>query len=323
MNQEIQEFLLNPNEERYVLKVKYKDIDFFYQKHKESFWTPNEIDFSRDIIDWEKMSENEKYFIKHVLAFFAASDGIVSENLVNNFSEIQLPEARSFLAIQIAMETIHSETYSKILEVLVSDEEEQSILLNAINNFSAIKKKAMWALKWTDRSKASFTERLIAFIAVEGIFFSGSFCSIFWLKSKGLLPGLCFSNELISRDEGLHCEFAIHLYNNYIENKLSEKRIKEILISAFETEEEFISESLPVSLIGMNNSSMKEYLQFITDRLLLQLNCSKVFNTKNPFSFMEMISLEGMTNFFEKRVSEYKKPTSQNFKIIDVFDDDF
>jgi ribonucleoside-diphosphate reductase beta chain len=258
------------------------------------------------------------------LAFFAASDGIVSENLVNNFfSEIQLPEARSFLAIQIAMETIHSETYCKILEVLVSEEEEQASLLNAINNFSAIKKKAMWALKWTDRSKASFTERLIAFVAVEGIFFSGSFCSIFWLKSKGLLPGLCFSNELISRDEGLHCEFAIHLYNNYIQNKLSEKKIKEILISAFETEKEFISESLPVSLIGMNNILMKEYLEFITDRLLLQLNCSKVFNTKNPFSFMEMISLEGMTNFFEKRVSEYKKPTSQNFKEIDIFDENF
>ena len=209
MNQEIKEILLKPNEERFVLKVKYKDLDVFYQKHKESIWTPSEIDFSRDIIDWEKMSENEKYFIKHVLAFFAASDGIVSENLVNNFfSEIQLPEARSFLAIQIAMETIHSETYCKILEVLVSEEEEQASLLNAINNFSAIKKKAMWALKWTDRSKASFTERLIAFVAVEGIFFSGSFCAIFWLKKRAMMPGLTFSNELISRDEGLHRDFA-------------------------------------------------------------------------------------------------------------------
>jgi len=320
MNQEI---LLTPNQNRFVFTVQYFDIDSFYQKHKAAFWTPQEIDFSQDLRDWSKMSNNEKYFIKHILAFFAASDGIVNENLVENFySEIQLPEARAFLSFQSAMETIHSETYRLLLEVLVVDLTEQSKLFEAILNFPAIKKKAEWALKWTNRKTASFAERLIAFVAVEGIFFSGSFCAIFWLKSKGILPGVCFSNELISRDEGLHCEFAIHLYNNYIKNKLSQNRIQEILVSALNTEKEFIVESLPVSLIGMNNNLMTEYLEFVTDRLLLQLNCNKIYNTKNPFPFMEMISLEGKTNFFEKRVSEYKKPT---FMVVEpiIFDDNF
>jgi ribonucleoside-diphosphate reductase beta chain len=317
--------ILVENKDRFVLTVDHHDIDEFYQKHKASFWFPQEIDLQQDLSHWINLSENERFFIKHILAFFAASDGIVNENLVHNFyNEVQYPEARAYYAIQIAIETIHSETYRLLIETYVSEREEQQSLFKAIDTFPAIKKKADWALKWTDKNKASFTERLIAFVAVEGIFFSGSFCSIFWLKKKGLMPGLTFSNELISRDEGLHCDFAINLYNNHIKYKLPNEKIKEILLSALEAEREFITESLPVRLIGMNSVLMTTYLEYVTDRLLVQLGCEKVFNVKNPFDFMDMISLEGKTNFFERRVSEYQKAgiiENEHKKL--VFDDNF
>jgi len=317
--------LLAKNTKRFVLTVKHPDLDRYYQNHLSTFWTPSEIDFSQDIRDWkQKMTDYEKHFIKYVLAFFAGSDGIVNENLIENFyREIQLPEARAFFSIQMAMETIHNETYRISLETLIQDRNEQENLFDAIEQIPSIKKKAQWALKWTDPKTASFTERLIAFVVVEGLFFSGSFCAIFWLKSRGLLPGICFSNELISRDEGLHCEFGLHLYNNYIVNKLSEKKIKEIVISAFETEKEFIIEALPVGLIGMNQKNMIQYIQYVADRLLLQMGCTKEYNVENPFSFMEMISLEGKTNFFERRVSEYKKKLNEESLHDVTFDDDF
>jgi len=315
--------LLSENKKRFVLAVKYPDIDKFYQIHLSTFWTPSEIDFSKDIRDWKKMTTDEKKFIKYVLAFFAGSDGIVNENLVENFSrEIQVPEARAFFSIQNAMETIHSETYRISLETLVQDSNEQEVLFDAIEQISSIKKKADWALKWTNPKTASFAERVIAFVIVEGLFFSGSFCAIFWLKSRGLLPGVCFSNELISRDEGLHCEFGLHLYHNYIVNKLSEEKIKEIVTSAFDTEKEFIIEALPVGLVGMNQKSMIQYIQYVADRLLLQMGCTKQYNVNNPFPFMEMISLEGKTNFFERRVSEYKK-INEEFSQDLKFDEDF
>ncbi|UUT40489.1 ribonucleotide reductase beta subunit [carnivorous sponge associated iridovirus] len=321
------ESILVENNNRFVLTVDHKDIDDFYQKHKASFWTPQEIDLQQDLAHWSSLNDDERYFIKHVLAFFAASDGIVNENLVQNFySEVQYPEARAYYAFQIAMETIHSETYKLLIETYVTDHDEQQSLFKAIETFPAIQKKADWALRWTDRDKATFAERLIAFVAVEGIFFSGSFCSIFWLKKKGLMPGLTFSNELISRDEGLHCDFAVNLYNNHIKFKLSKVRIEEILLSALDVEREFITESLPARLIGMNASLMTRYLEYVTDRLLIQLGCEKKFNARNPFDFMDMISLEGKTNFFEKRVSEYKKAgvmKNERKQGELIFDDDF
>jgi ribonucleoside-diphosphate reductase beta chain len=257
--------------------------------------------------DWEnKLSKDEQYFIKHILAFFAASDGIVNENLAENFvNEVQYTEAKFFYGFQIMMENIHSETYSLLIDTYVKDEEEKGKLFKAIENFPAIKKKADWALKWID--SPSFAERLIAFAAVEGIFFSGAFCSIYWLKKRGLMPGLTFSNELISRDEGLHCDYAVHLHNNHLVNKVPKERIKEIIIDSLNIEREFITESLPVSLIGMNSTLMTQYLEFVTDRLLVELDCEKEYNTTNPFDFMDMISLQGKTNFFEKRVGEYQK----------------
>ena len=251
-------------------------------------------------------SDDERFFIKHILAFFAASDGIVNENLAENFvNEVQYSEAKFFYGFQIMMENIHSETYSLLIDTYVKDDKEKDTLFKAIENFPAIKKKADWALKWIESD--SFAERLIAFAGVEGIFFSGSFCSIFWLKKRGLMPGLTFSNELISRDEGVHCDFAVHLHNNHIINKVPKERIKEILIDALNIEREFITESLPVSLIGMNAKLMTQYLEFVTDRLLDQFGCEKEFNVSNPFDFMDMINLQGKTNFFEKRVSEYQK----------------
>ncbi len=319
--------ILTENSNRFVLTVEHTDLDEFYQKHKAAFWTPQEIDLDQDLYDWRyKLNDEERYFIKHVLAFFAASDGIVNENLVDNFySEVQYPEARAYYSFQMAMETIHSETYRILIETYVTDREEQQLLFKAIETFPAIKRKADWALMWTNRDKASFAERLIAFVAVEGLFFSGSFCSIFWLKKKGLMPGLAFSNELISRDEGLHCDFAINLYNNHIQNKLSKDMVKKILLSALDVEREFITESLPARLIGMNAGLMARYLEFVTDRLLVELGCDKEFNTTNPFDFMNMISLEGKTNFFEKRVSEYKKAGIMEDKKQGrfVFDNDF
>ena len=274
---------------------------------KRVFGLLKKLIYIKIIIDWkEKLNDDERYFIKHILAFFAASDGIVNENLAENFvSEVQYTEAKFFYGFQIMMENIHSEVYSLLIDTYVSDDKEKDALFRAIEVFPAIKDKAEWALRWID--SPSFAERLIAFAAVEGIFFSGSFCSIFWLKKRGLLPGLTFSNELISRDEGLHCDFAVHLHNNHIINKVPKERIRGILIDALDIERKFITESLPVSLIGMNAKLMTQYLEFVTDRLLVEFGCEKEYNTKNPFDFMDMISLQGKTNFFEKRVSEYQK----------------
>ena len=300
--------LLKENKNRFVIfPIQHDDIWEWYKKSEASFWTAEEIDLHQDLSDWSnKLNDDERYFIKHILAFFAASDGIVNENLAENFvNEVQYSEAKFFYGFQIMMENIHSETYSLLIDTYVKDEKEKDKLFNAIDRFPAIMEKAQWALKWID--SPSFAERLIAFAAVEGIFFSGAFCSIFWLKKRGLMPGLTFSNELISRDEGVHCDFAVHLHNNHLVNKVPPKRIKEILIDALNIERMFITESLPISLIGMNAKLMTQYLEFVTDRLLVELGCEKEFNSSNPFDFMDMISLQGKTNFFEKRVSEYQK----------------
>jgi len=300
--------ILQENKNRFVIfPIQHHDIWEWYKKMEASFWTAEEIDLHQDLTDWNsKLSEDEKYFIKHILAFFAASDGIVNENLAENFvNEVQYSEAKFFYGFQIMMENIHSETYSLLIDTYVKDEAEKAQLFNAIEVFPAIRKKADWALKWIDSD--SFAERLIAFAAVEGIFFSGAFCSIYWLKKRGLMPGLTFSNELISRDEGVHCDFAVHLHNNHLINKVPTERIQKIILDALNIEREFVTESLPVSLIGMNAKLMTQYLEFVTDRLLSELNCPKEFNVTNPFDFMDMISLQGKTNFFEKRVSEYQK----------------
>jgi ribonucleoside-diphosphate reductase beta chain len=300
--------ILQENKDRFVLfPIEHDDIWEFYKQEEASIWTAEEIDLSQDIIDWEtKLTDNERHFIKHVLAFFAASDGIVNENLAENFlSEVQYTEAKFFYGFQIMMENIHSETYSLLIDTYIKDKDEAAKLFHAIDHFDAIKKKADWAIKWIE--SPSFAERLIAFAAVEGIFFSGSFCSIFWMKKRGLLPGLTFSNELISRDEGLHCDFACMLHNDHIVNKVPKERITQIITEALDIEREFIIEALPVRLIGMNSDLMTQYLEFVTDRLLQELHCDKIFNVENPFDFMDMISLQGKTNFFEKRVSEYQK----------------
>ncbi|MBR9915208.1 MAG: ribonucleoside-diphosphate reductase [Algicola sp.] len=305
---QVVEPILQENKDRFVIfPIQHHDLWEWYKKSEASMWTAEEIDLHQDLTDWtDKLNDDERYFIKHVLAFFAASDGIVNENLAENFvNEVQYSEAKFFYGFQIMMENIHSETYSLLIDTYVKDEKEKNKLFHAIETFPAIKKKAEWALKWIE--SPSFAERLIAFAAVEGIFFSGSFCSIFWLKKRGLMPGLTFSNELISRDEGMHCDFAVHLHENHLVNKVSKERIKEIIIDALNIEREFITESLPVSLIGMNAKLMSQYLEFVTDGLLADLGCEKVYNTANPFDFMDMISLQGKTNFFEKRVSEYQK----------------
>ena len=300
--------ILQPNDNRFVIfPIQHTDLCDWYKKQQACFWTAEEIDLHADIVDWNtKLSDDERYFIKHILAFFAASDGIVNENLAENFvNEVQYSEAKFFYGFQIMMENIHSETYSLLIDTYVKDEIEKDRLFRAIEVFPAIKKKADWALKWIESD--SFAERLIAFAAVEGIFFSGAFCSIFWLKKRGLLPGLTFSNELISRDEGMHCDFAVHLHNNHIVNRVPQERIREIILDALTIEREFITESLPVSLIGMNAKLMTQYLEYVTDRLLIEFGCDREYESTNPFDFMEMISLEGKTNFFEKRVSEYQK----------------
>jgi ribonucleoside-diphosphate reductase beta chain len=289
-----------------IFPIQHDDIWQWYKKQEASFWTAEEIDLHQDVVDWKKLNDDERYFLKHILAFFAASDGIVNENLAENFvNEVQYSEAKFFYGFQIMMENIHSEMYSLLIDTLVDNDAEKDELFNAIERFPAIKKKADWALRWIESE--SFAERLIAFAAVEGIFFSGAFCSIFWMKKRGLLPGLATSNEFISRDEGLHRDFACHLHNNHLINKVPVERITQIIVEALDIEREFITESLPVNLIGMNAKLMAEYLEFVTDHLLETLNCPKVYNTANPFDFMDMISLEGKTNFFEKRVSEYKK----------------
>ncbi|MGB0182700.1 MAG: ribonucleotide-diphosphate reductase subunit beta [Schleiferiaceae bacterium] len=302
-----QEPILQDNKNRFVIfPIQHSDIWDWYKKQEASFWTAEEIDLHQDVVDWKKLNDDERYFLKHILAFFAASDGIVNENLAENFvNEVQYSEAKFFYGFQIMMENIHSEMYSLLIDTLVDNDAEKDELFNAIERFPAIKKKADWALRWIESE--SFAERLIAFAAVEGIFFSGAFCSIFWMKKRGLLPGLATSNEFISRDEGLHRDFACHLHNNHLVNKVPVERITQIITEALDIEREFITESLPVNLIGMNAKLMSEYLEFVTDHLLETLHCPKVYGTANPFDFMDMISLEGKTNFFEKRVSEYKK----------------
>ncbi|MBN9399529.1 MAG: ribonucleotide-diphosphate reductase subunit beta ['Candidatus Kapabacteria' thiocyanatum] len=299
--------LLMENKDRFVIfPIRYHDIWHFYKKAQASFWTAEEIDLSHDLGDWERLTDGERHFISHVLAFFAASDGIVNENLAENFlSMVQYPEARFFYGFQIMMENVHSETYSLLIDTYIRDPKEKHRLLHAVDTVPCVRKKAEWALRWIER--ADFQELLIAFAAVEGIFFSGSFCSIYWMKKRGLMPGLSFSNELISRDEGLHCDFACLLYNNYVVNKLPEEQVARIICDAVEIEKEFVTDALPVALIGMNANLMCDYIEFVADRLLVALNCKKRYNAKNPFDFMDMISLQGKTNFFEKRVGEYQK----------------
>jgi ribonucleoside-diphosphate reductase beta chain len=295
----------NPN--RFVIfPIQHNDIWEYYKMHQAAFWTAEEIDLTNDIRDWNNLSENEQYFVKNILSFFAASDGIVNENLAENFyREVQYPEAKFFYGMQLAMENIHSLMYSLLIDTYISSEEEKNLCFTALDNLPAVQKKAKWALDWIEN--ASFQERLVAFAAVEGIFFSGSFCSIFWLKSRGIMQGLCNANSLIFKDENLHCDFAIHLLNNHVEDKPSEKRIREILLSALEIEKEFITESLPVSLIGMNSNLMKQYLEFVVDGLLLKFGCKKEFNVEQPFKFMEQIAVETKGNFFESRTVEYQK----------------
>ncbi len=313
------EKILQDNPGRFVLfPIEHHDLWKLYKQQEACFWTAEEIDLAQDISDWEnKLNADEQHFVKHVLAFFAASDGIVNENIAMNFvNAVQYTEAKFFYGFQIMMENIHSETYSLLIDTYIKDKEEQNKLFNAIETVPAIQKKAKWALNYIENG--TFVERLIAFAAVEGIFFSGSFCSIFWLKKRGLMPGLTFSNELISRDEGMHCDYACHLYNNHIENKLSKERIKEIICGALEIEKEFILEALPVRLIGMNSDLMSQYLEFVTDRLLVALGVPKVYNSENPFDFMQNIALQGKTNFFEKRVAEYQKAGVNNTAVEDL-----
>jgi ribonucleoside-diphosphate reductase beta chain len=303
----VEEPLLRENKNRFVLfPIEHRDVWEFYKRAEASFWTAEEIDLSQDLKDWEQLNSGEKHFVSHVLAFFAASDGIVNENIAENFvSEVQYTEAKFFYGFQIAIENIHSEVYSLLIDTYVKDAKEKGKLFNAIETLDCVKKKAEWALRWI--AKASFAERLVAFAAIEGIFFSGSFCSIFWLKKRGLMPGLSFSNELISRDEGLHCDFACLLYNDHLVNKLPVARVTQIITDAVAIEKEFVTDALPVRLIGMNADLMSQYIEFVADRLLVALNCPKVYHSVNPFDFMEMISLQGKTNFFEKRVGEYQK----------------
>ncbi|XP_048582497.1 ribonucleoside-diphosphate reductase subunit M2 B-like [Nematostella vectensis] len=300
--------LLRENPHRFViLPIQYPEIWQMYKKAEASFWTAEEVDLSKDSHDFAKLDDDERMFVSHVLAFFAASDGIVNENLVECFSqEVQIPEARCFYGFQIAIENIHSEMYSLLIESLIKDKAEKVNLFNAIETMPCVMKKAHWALNWINPQRASFGERIIAFAAVEGIFFSGSFAAIFWLKKRGLMPGLTFSNELISRDEGLHCDFACLMYK-YLVNKPDEETVRGIIKDAVVIEQEFLTSALPVKLIGMNCALMRQYIEFVADRLLVALNCQKVYNVENPFDFMENISLEGKTNFFEKRVGEYQK----------------
>ncbi len=311
--------ILAENPDRFVLfPIKHHEIWKFYKNHVASFWTAEEIDLTPDLADWEKLTNDERHFIKHVLAFFAASDGIVNENLVLNFMrEVQIPEARCFYGFQVASENIHAETYSLLIDTYIKDPAEKDYLFHALQNLDCVKKKGEWALRWIDEAP-SFAHRLIAFAAVEGIFFSGSFCSIFWLKKRGLMPGLSFSNELISRDEGMHCDFACLLYS-MLEQKLDPKEVTAIITEAVTFEKEFVTDALPVSLIGMNAGLMSEYIEFVADRLLVSLGCAKAYGTANPFPFMEMISIQGKTNFFEKRVGDYQKAGVNQKREAQVF----
>ncbi|XP_017781248.1 PREDICTED: ribonucleoside-diphosphate reductase subunit M2 [Nicrophorus vespilloides] len=307
--------LLRDNPKRYVVfPIVYNDMWKMYEQAEASFWKVHEVDLSKDYKDWEKMTSNEKHFIKYVLAFFAASDGIVNENLVERFSkEVQVIEAKFFYGMQIAMENIHSLMYSLLIDTYIKDVKEKSFLLNAIETIPCVKKKADWALNWISSQEATFGERVVAFAAVEGIFFSGSFASIFWLKKKGLMPGLTFSNELISRDEAMHCKFACLMFKHVVQ-KPSEERVKNIIRDAVKIEQEFLTEALPVSLIGMNCGLMCEYIEFVADKLLADLGIAEIYHSRNPFNFMDNISIDGKTNFFEKKVGEY-----QLAKITDEF----
>jgi len=306
---QVEEPLLAENEGRFVIfPIKYPDIWRFYKQAVASFWTVEEVDLSKDLADWEKLTESEKHFVSHVLAFFAASDGIVNENLVERFSqEVQVAEARCFYGFQIAMENIHSEMYSLLIDTYIRDPDQRQFLFRAIETLPCVRKKADWALRWIGDRNATFGERLVAFAAVEGIFFSGSFAAIFWLKKRGLMPGLTFSNELISRDEGLHCDFACMLFTTHLRNKTSPERVQAIIADAVKIEQEFLTEALPCAMIGMNCGLMKNYIEFVADRLLVELGCEKIFKKENPFDFMEHISLDGKTNFFERRVGEYQR----------------
>ena len=313
--------LLQDDDARYVMfPLKYDDIWSMYKKQMDCFWRVEEVDLSKDVIEWKKLHEDEKFFISHILAFFAASDGIVIENLGMRFmSEVQVSEARAFYGLQIAMENIHSEMYSQLIDTYIKDKEKKTELFDAINNFPCIKKKADWAIKWINDKRSSFATRLVAFACVEGIFFSGAFCSIYWLKKRGMMPGLTFSNELISRDEALHTEFAILLYNK-LNKKLSKKKNIEIIKEAVEIEKEFICEALPCRLVSMNADLMKQYIEYVADRLSQQLGCGKIYEATNPFEFMEMISVEGKTNFFEKRVGEYALANKERDDSVFDFD---
>lgn len=312
--EQVEEPLLQDNPNRFVLfPLKFPDIWKFYKKSVASFWTVEEVDLGNDLVDWEKLNSQEKQFISHVLAFFAASDGIVGENLVERFyREIQVPEARCFYGFQIAMENIHSEMYCLLIDTYIRDPGEKEKVFNAIETFPCVKKKAQWAFKWMDKSSTStFGERVVAFAAVEGIFFSGAFASIFWIKKRGLMPGLTFSNELISRDEGLHCDFACLIFS-HLRQRPSGERVSEIVCDAVAIEKEFWIGALPCRLLGINCHSMAEYIEFVADRLLVALGLEKYYKTKNPFPFMENISLEGKANFYERKVSEYQKSGVMN-----------
>ena len=328
MSKIINEPLLTENDNRFVMfPVEDDQIWKMYKKQVDCFWRVEEVDLGKDLNDWVGLTNDEQYFIKMIIAFFAASDGIVLENLGMRFmSEVQLSEARAFYGFQIAMENIHSEMYSLLIETYINDNTEKNELFHALENFPCINKKAQWALKWINDKRSSFATRLVAFACVEGIFFSGAFCSIYWLKKRGLMPGLTFSNELISRDEALHTEFAILLYNK-LQKKLSKKKIHEIIKEAVEIENEFINDALPCRLIGMNSTLMSQYIKFVADRLSLQLGYGKIYDVSNPFDFMEMISIEGKTNFFEKRVGEYALATKEKddniFNLDDTSFDDF
>jgi ribonucleoside-diphosphate reductase subunit M2 len=317
---EVVEPLLRENPQRYVMfPTEDQEIFDMYKKQVDSFWRVEEVDLSKDMVSWNTLTKPEKHFISMILAFFAASDGIVLENIVARFmTDVQLSEARAFYGFQVAMENIHSEMYSLLIEKYITDTKEKTKLFHALDEFPCIKKKADWALKWITDERSNFATRLVAFACVEGIFFSGAFCSIYWLKNRGLMPGLTFSNELISRDEALHTEFAVLLYGK-LKQKLSKERIYEIVKEAVDIEKEFIIDALPCRLIGMNSGSMSKYIEFVTDRLLLQLGYDKIYNTKNPFAFMEMISIEGKTNFFEKRVGEYALANKDTENLGDAF----
>lgn len=321
MSKHVEEPLLVEDDKRYVMfPIQDQDIWKMYKKQIDCFWRAEEIDLSKDMKDWERLSSDEQYYIKMIIAFFAGSDGIVLENLAMRFmSDVQLSEARAFYGFQIAMENIHSEVYSLLIDTYIKDAEDKSRLFNALNTFPCITKKGDWAKKWINDKRSSFAVRLIAFACVEGIFFSGAFCSIYWLKKRGMMPGLTFSNELISRDEALHTEFAVLLYNK-LQKKIKKQKVIEIIKEAVVIEQEFICDALPCRLIGMNAKMMSQYIEFVADRLFVQLGYDKVYNSANPFDFMEMISIEGKTNFFEKRVGEYALATKD--KSGDVFDMD-